>query len=237
MKTILKLTIKKLKNNPLIIILLAIFYLYFLYLLIFLRDFNAGFSNLTLALPYCALIATGGIIKDEIRLGHIDFFIYKIPRSKIILGKFFTLAILAMAYVFLIILSTLVIYLITGEASLILLKIFIKGEVCIVISIYLISIGIFLSCYLKGLMNFVLVFFIEFFVVISLDYINVLELFETGILNLTQKIELALISFLFPHIIILRNNQIFLIVLLFYAFIFLYLSIYKFNNMELKREL
>lgn len=238
MVTIIRLSIKKIiRNNPVIVIFLSIFYLYLLYLSIFLNDFSAGITSLVLILPYFALIATGGIIKDEVSSGYLDFIVYKISRDKIVLGKFLGLSFLVVMYELLIIVTILSSYIILGGEYINLSLIFTKGEICFLLSVYLISLGIFLSCYLKGLMNFVTVLFIEIFVAFFLDFINLLDLLETGALTLKQSVELSALSLLLPQLLISRNNQIFFLLLFVYTAVFVFLTVCKFRKMELKRGL
>ncbi len=186
-------------------------------------------------LPYFALIATGGIIKDEVSSGHLDFMVMKISKDKIVLGKFFSLIFLVVIYELLIIITIFLTYLISGGGYLDLNMIFNKAVICLSLSFYLISLGIFLSCYLKGLMNFVAVLFIQVFMAFFLDFKNVLDLFETAVLTLKQSVALSALSILLPQIIISRNNQLFSLILIIYSVIFLFFTIYTFRRMELKR--
>lgn len=182
-----------------------------------------------------ALIITGGTIKDEVSSGYIDFIVMKTSKDKIVLGKFMSIFLFTAAYQLLITVTSLSAYFFFGEGYLDTNMIINQSIICLSICLHLISLGIFLSCYLKGLMNFVAVLFTQVSLIFYLNLKNILELLESGVLTLKQNLTLSAVSLLIPQIIISKDNQIFSLILIIYSGIFLLLTLYSFRRMELKK--
>ncbi len=227
---ILYLSFKKIfRANKVVILFLSFSFLSLLYLSIYTKDFPSNFKFLNLAISYACLLLTGGQLRDEVESGFLDVIIHRISKERIVIGKFLSVFLFSFFIYLLLFTIIFISHFIFGNIDEFktLSKMAFKG---FAVTVYLVSIGLFLSLYLKGYFNFVFVFFMEFASLIFMDLFNLIENFGK-----LSPPKILLISLFFPHIPYTSDNIFVFSGLLMLSFIFLLLTINLFKRMEIKR--
>lgn len=221
------------RTNQIVFLFLVIAYIFFLYIALYTNEIGSFLRTLNLAISYACLLLTGGHLKDEINNGYMDMILHRTGRVRIVWGKF--LSILIFSFVCYILLSLLVgTFLILDGDSSDFKSSFLTIAKGFLVTIYLISVGIFLSLYLKGFFNFAFIFFLQFATAVFIEYFfDIFTLFEKS--EKISNTRLFFISLFFPQLIYLTTNGFIFFVLPFFSVLFILLTIYLFMKIEIKK--
>ena len=233
MKSLIILSFKKIiRTNQIILLIFILAYISLLYFGLHTREFKSIIKNLNLIISYVCLLLTGGHLKDEISNGYLDIILHRTGRVKIVLAKFLSVFFFSFVlYLFLLFIITIFALLYGNIEEL--KPLFILSLKGFIITIYLISIGLFLSLYLKGYFNFALVIFLEFAFLAFMDIFGVFDQLE--ITGKISNLDLFFISLLSPHMIYSMANVFSNIVIIVFSIIFIVLTMCLFKKIDVKR--
>lgn len=234
MKRILNLTFKKFfRTNQIVLLFLISAYIFLLFLGFYTRELSSFLTQLcAFVIPYACILLTGGQLKDEIDNGYMDIILHRMRRSRIVLGKFLGILIFSSACYILLSLI-LAIYLILESNPAEFKSFFIIISKGFIVTTYLISLGLFLSLYLKGLFNFAFVFFLQFATLVFMDFF--MDYFFESAENI-PKTKFFLMSLLSPQLIfLLKDGRIVSFGLIVSSVFIILLTIYLFKKREAKK--
>jgi len=161
--------------------------------------------------------------------GYLDVILNRIGREKVVLGKFISIFIFSFVIYLSLFVITILSFFIYGnfEEFKTVYRMFLEG---FVVTVYLVSLGLFLSLYTKGYFNFAFVFFLEMTSIVMMEIFNILENLEER-----SNLTLLLISLFSPHLSNISQDIFVFLGLLIFSLILLLLTIYLFKRIEIKR--
>lgn len=235
-KTLINLTWKKIwRTGHLSLVLLILSLIGFFYLALFKKSLTLATETLTMILPYLGLLATGGLIKDELDSKHLEVILNRSKNEQIILAKFLAVSAMIALVLMLAVLFGLILIL-ANSSDLGLNELFNLVGRSLIICFNFIATGLFLSCWFKGQTNFAVLFFTQISFIIFLKHFGWLDSIESWLLTKNFDPKMIMTLLFSPSIMQKTTSFMPILIVILYASIFLALSFISLKSLGLKKN-